>query len=188
MTYYGPTYADTKVGRRTFPSGLVEEKFRRTCRSTHVNSCIPTGSNIFPAPDISYGDNGLATIEWSTYSNLGGFRLQYGTELITISKSFSESVTSDGKTTQYNWTILEIWLSDTVTKSSVINATTNAWGLYFDADCNKVLKERKISGKRISSGATSISISWNTQIIAVTRRNYGALDEAEITVGNVASY
>lgn len=181
-------WVETLVSSQTFPSGLIEKKFRRVCLTSDADQAKTNITGNASQLSVSFSD-GLATIEWVTWES-GAYTgsLRFGSELITVSKSYSEAVTLNGDTTQYDWSILEVWLSDTVTKTTIIPALSSSWALSFSATCGKNLNQRKITGNPKPGAQNTINITWNTQIIAVNRRNFGTLDEADTTVGNVPSY
>lgn len=184
MTWYGENYVEVKTSERTFRSGLIATTWRRTCPSDQVSSALSITGNVFPEPTVSYQD-GLAVVEWTEYdndSNSQGYNTK-GTELINLSKTYTQS--SGGESAQY--TINESWVSETITTTKVINHSTALSGAMSHGitDLGKVMKQRFIFGSVPSGAFTALSIAWAAQVVSVNRRNYGLLDEIDITVGNV---
>ena len=187
MTWYGPNgenYVEVKTSERKFRSGLIATTWRRTCPSDQVSSVASITGNVFPEPNVSYQD-GLAVVEWTQYDNepnSQGYNTK-GTELINLSKTYTQS--SGGESAQY--TINETWVSETITTTKVISHSTALSGALSHgiSDLGKVMKQRFIFGSVPSGAFTALSIAWSLQVVSVNRRNYGVLDEIDITVGNV---
>lgn len=187
MTWYGlngVNYVEVKTSERTFRSGLIATTYRRTCPSDQVSFALSITGNVFPEPTVSYQD-GLAVVEWTEYDNQPnsqGYNTK-GTELINLSKTYTQS--SGGESAQY--TINESWVSETITNTKVISHSTALSGALSHAisDLGKVMKQRFIFGSVPSGAITQIPIAWAVQVVSVNRRNYGLLDEIDITVGNV---
>ena len=177
MTWYGPEFVEIKLSERTFRSGLIESTWRRTCQADQVTSALSVTGNVFPEPSVRYED-GLAIIEWTEYDSGGsqGFASK-GVELLNLSKTFVDGDVS--------WTVREIWLSETIATTKVYPAKTDASTLFGTGLGSKTMQQRVISGSPVNGGATSLAISWASSTISIQRRNFGAFDEIEITVGNV---
>ena len=194
MTWYGHEFVEVKLSERAFRSGLIESTWRRTCQADKVSAALNVSSNVFPEPSVRYED-GLAVVEWTAYdtNNSQGFATK-GVEIINLSKSFEDSVWNrvdypDGTwrytKTEYRWTITEVWFSDTLTTTKVVPFSAASSSFTPSGSPSKSLKQRFVVGTRNPSSNDSLTINWTTQVIAVNRRNYGTLDEVEITVGNV---
>jgi len=194
MIWYGPPFVEVQTAERTFRSGLIESSWRRTCQADQVQSALSVSGNVFPEPSVRY-ENGLAVVEWTEYdkNNSQGFTTK-GVEIINLSKSFEDSVWTrvdytDGtwryNKTEYRWTITEVWFSDTITTTKVVDSSASSSSFTPSGSPSKSLKQRFVVGNRNPVSPTSLTITWTTQVVGVNRRNYGQLDEVEITVGNV---
>ena len=180
MTWIGPNYVEVQTAERVFRSGLIESSWRRTCQANKVSFALSVSGNVFPEPSVRYED-GLAVVEWTEYDtkNSAGFATK-GIELMTLSKTFTGLNANSDEVT---WTITEIWLSETITTTRVYGSSTDASTLFGTGLGSKSMQQRVISGT--PAGATELSISWASSTIGIQRRNFGLLDEIEITVGNV---
>lgn len=190
MTWIGPNYVEVQTAERVFRSGLIESSWRRTCQADQVSAALSVSSNSFPEPSVRYED-GLAVVEWTEYDkkNSTGFQTK-GAELINLSKSYESTQTTSGSggsqiTQTYRWTVTEIWISDTITTTKVINASESSATLNASGSTAKTMIKRIILGNPAPSSGGALQISWSSQVVSVNRRNYGLLDEVEITVGNV---
>lgn len=149
---------------------------------------ILAGENgsVFPDPQIRTTDMGLLEMAFDAYSDTGAATGVFGSEVLNLSKAFEATITqSIGNNPPapiaYNWTITEIWLADSYTERKVISATLGS--VFLQAapkDLGKRMLKRLVTGKRPSSGASSLSIGWQSQVTSVTRRNFGAFDEVDI--------
>ena len=154
---------------------------------------------LFPEPQIRTTDMGLLEMSFDAYDNLGTPSQVKGSLLVKLSKTFTGFVTAqfdagNGPVTYYrpnSWTVNESWFVDTVTIFQVIAATANSGAIPTPSlTLSKTLKSRTVFGVVGGSapwgsnnvpGATELNITWTTVIADVSRRNFGNLDEADVT-------
>lgn len=154
---------------------------------------------LFPDPQIRTTDMGLLEMSFDAYDNTGIPSQVKGSLLVKLSKTFTGFVTAQfdagsGPITYYrpnSWTVNESWFVDTVTIFQVIAATASSGAIATPSlTLSKALKSRTIFGVAGGSapwgsnnvpGATELSITWTTVIADVSRRNFGNLDEADVT-------
>ena len=157
---------------------------------------------IYPdEPPSRTTDMGLLEMSFATYADTGASTSTKGVILVTLSKSFktyhpASFVLPDGTVVPYrkssSFTIFETWLLDTVTFHGAIPATFSSVSISIPtATISKSMKKRKIEGTpgETSGGSASptvLSIQWDNEITNITRRNFGSLDEVDITVSAVA--
>jgi hypothetical protein len=142
--------------------------------------------SVFPDPQIRTTDMGLMEMSFDAYRDTGASTGVFGTEVLNLSKAFETTITqavgnNPPAPIPYNWTITEIWIADAFTESKVLAATLGSVFLSANsASLGKRMLKRVVTGKRPSGGASSLSITWASQVSSVTRRNYGSFDEVDI--------
>jgi len=142
--------------------------------------------SVFPDPQVRTTDMGLLEMSFDAYTDTGATLGVFGTEVLNLSKSFESTITqavgnNPPAPITYNWTITEIWMADSFTERKVLAATLGSVFLTVSQNSlNKRMLKRITTGKRPSSGANSLSITWATQVSSVTRRNFGSFDEVDI--------
>jgi len=142
--------------------------------------------SVFPDPQVRTTDMGLLEMSFDAYIDTGATLGVFGTEVLNLSKSFESTITqavgnNPPAPITYNWTITEIWIADSFTERKVLAATLGSVFLTVSQNSlNKRMLKRITTGKRPSSGANSLSITWATQVSSVTRRNFGSFDEVDI--------
>jgi hypothetical protein len=142
--------------------------------------------SVFPDPQVRTTDMGLLEMSFDSYTDTGVTSGVFGTEVLNLLKSFESTITqavgnNPPAPITYNWTVTEIWLADSFTERKVLAATLGSVFLTVSQNLlNKRMLKRVITGKRPSGGASSLSITWATQVSSVTRRNFGSFDEVDI--------
>jgi hypothetical protein len=147
--------------------------------------------SVFPDPQVRTTDMGLLEMSFDAYTDTGVTSGVFGTEVLNLSKSFESTITQavgNNPPITYNWTITEIWLADSFTERKVLAATLGSVFLAVSQNTlNKKMIKRVIAGKRANGGAVSLSITWQTQVSSVTRRNFGSFDEVDIVTSLAAT-
>jgi hypothetical protein len=146
---------------------------------------------LFPDPQVRTSDTGLLEMTFDAYEDTGRSSGVLGSEIINLSKSFETTVIQAvmnqdvGNNTPalipYNWTITEIWVADSHVQFSVLLATLGS--VFLNASpvtLQRRMLKRVITGKRPSGGASSLQITWASNVSSVTRRNFGSFDEVDI--------
>ena len=150
---------------------------------------IANGSgSVFPDPQVRTTDMGLLEMVFDAYSNTGPTTGVFGTEVLNLSKSFEASImqavgNDPPAPISYNWTITEIWITDSYTEKKVLSASLGSVSLAPQTiSLGKRLLKRRSSGMLPSGGVVSmdLSITWFSQVTSVTRRNFGDFDEVDI--------
>jgi hypothetical protein len=142
--------------------------------------------SVFPDPQVRTTDMGLLEMSFDAYTDTGVTSGIFGTEVLNLSKSFESTITqavgnNPPAPITYNWTVTEIWIADSFTERKVLAATLGSVFLTVSQNSlNKRMLKRITTGKRPSGGASSLSITWATQVSNVTRRNFGSFDEVDI--------
>lgn len=140
---------------------------------------------LFPEPQIRTTDMGLLEMSFDAYAATGTSSQVRGILLVKVSKTFTGTITSQGGITSIrptSWTVNESWFVDTITIFQVIAATINSGAITTPPlILSKTLKRRDILGAVGDGGATSLNLNWTTIIADVSRRNFGDLDEADVT-------
>ena len=142
--------------------------------------------SVFPDPQVRTTDMGLLEMSFDAYRDTGASTGVFGTEVLNLSKAFETTITqavgnNPPAPIPYNWTITEIWVADSFTESKVLASTLGSVFLSASsASLGKRMLKRIVTGKRPSSGASSLSLTWTSQVSSVTRRNFGAFDEVDI--------
>lgn len=141
---------------------------------------------IFPDPQIRTTDMGLLEMSFDAYTDTGTTSQVRGSLLVKVSKTFTGTITSDSggiiSISPTSWTINESWFVDTITILQVIPATASSGAITTPSvTLSKVLKRRDIFGAVGNGGATSLNLTWTTVIDDVSRRNFGDMDEADVT-------
>jgi hypothetical protein len=142
--------------------------------------------SVFPDPQVRTTDMGLLEMSFDAYTDTGSTSGVFGTEVLNLSKSFESTITqavgnNPPAPITYNWTITEIWIADSFTERKVLAATLGSVFLTVSQNSlNKRMLKRITTGKRPSGGASSLPITWATQVSSVTRRNFGSFDEVDI--------
>jgi hypothetical protein len=141
---------------------------------------------LFPAPQVRTSDTGLLEMTFDAYEDTGSATGVRGSEIINLSKSFETTVTqavgnNPPAPIPYNWTITEIWIADSHVQFSVLLATSGSVFLNpSPVTLQRRMLKRVLTGKRPSSGASSLQITWASNVSSVTRRNFGSFDEVDI--------
>jgi hypothetical protein len=149
-------------------------------------SLAEQSGSVFPDPQVRTTDMGLLEMSFDAYTDTGATSGVFGTEVLNLSKSFESTITeavgnNPPAPITYNWTVTEIWIADSFTERKVLAATLGSVFLTVSQNSlNKRMLKRVITGKRPSSGASSLSITWTSQVSSVTRRNFGSFDEVDI--------
>jgi len=170
------------------------------------------GPFIFPGVREVYDVPGFCKFIVSAYGysrKFNEFIETKGFQIVTISKSYTVEVeepdpenppgfitTPDGVqipteggtiTVTYTWTINEKWQVGTSTAYGVMGNT--ATGPYYTGTVpSPKLVSRTISGEVGPDGPSEITISWPTEIVGVSRRNFGTFDEYAVTSSPVPYY
>jgi hypothetical protein len=144
--------------------------------------------SVFPDPQVRTTDMGLLEMSFDAYRDTGASTGVFGTEVLNLSKAFETTITqavgnNPPAPIPYNWTITEIWIADSFTESKVLASTLGSVFLTVSQNSlNKRMLKRVITGKRPigTITASSLSITWTSQVSSVTRRNFGSFDEVDI--------
>jgi hypothetical protein len=190
-----------------FPSGLfrvdqeffVPNKFASQARERFaVNNTLSDGANflghsaarIFPAPKESREVPGFTKFTVSAYGfsrKFTEFIVTKGMQIVAINQSFTQD-NDVQEEPPFNWTISEKWLISTVTTSGVISNGTNIPPRSGVTPPAPTLVNRQISGTLAPGGQTTITVNWQFEIAAITRRNFGFYDEYDLTESLIPYY
>lgn len=149
-------------------------------------SLASDSGSVFPDPQVRTTDTGLLEMVFDAYRDTGPTTGVFGSEVLNLSKSFESTITqavgnNPPAPITYNWTITEIWIADSYTEKKVLSASLGSVFLQpFPRALGQRMLKRVVTGKRPSSGASFLSITWASQVTSVTRRNFGAFDEVDI--------
>ena len=149
--------------------------------------------DVFPDPQVRTTDMGLLEMSFDAYSDTGTTSGAFGTEVLNLSKSFESTVTqavgnNPPAPITHNWTITEIWIADSYAQRKVLAASLGSVFLTVSSFAlNRRMLKRVVTGKRPSVGASSLSITWASQVTSVTRRNFGTFDEVDIVTSLAAT-
>jgi hypothetical protein len=155
--------------------------------------------SVFPEPAVATTDMGLLEMAFDAYRDSGVRSRSLSNEIITLSKSFQQTITFDAPPVpdaetpppkEFNWTIAETYMVDSWIGHSVVSAGTpssqiSAFNNGQTISTTPKFLKRQITGKKTVDGAESLSISWLPEITSVSRRNFGELDEADVVVSMV---
>jgi hypothetical protein len=142
--------------------------------------------SVFPEPTIRHSENKILEMSFDAYSNTNKSSSVISANIITLSKSFTDSVitTVSGVTDKvdYNWTINETWLTDSITFFSVglSNSSVNN-GVISGGNLSSIRVSKIIQGKKKPGGTSNLTINWVNQVTSIARRNFGAFDEVDTT-------
>lgn len=187
------------ITTRTLQSGLIERSGKIICHQSAVDASIVQlkndFSNIYPDPTIRFRNDGLAEIDWSSYATgTGLFPPNFGTELLTVSKSFSlllpahfNDVTLYDR--QYDWTITEQWLCDVVVEKFTLDVVQTTPSLITPSAL--FLDKKQISQHIVGvlpplpSEITQPPIisAWPIAIRSIDRNNYGEVEAVSVVTG-----
>lgn len=152
--------------------------------------------SIFPAPQIRTTDMGLLEMSFEAYDDMGTPSQVKGSLLVKVSKTFSGYVTATteigGSPVTYtklgSFTVVETWIVDSLTFFRVLSASAGASQIPSPTvTLTKSLKRRDVIGQvgsLIPGGSpqsTTLNITWAQVMADVTRRNFGTLDEVDVT-------
>ena len=149
--------------------------------------------DVFPDPQVRTTDSGLLEMSFDAYRDTGATSGAFGTEMLNLSKSFESTITqavgnNPPAPITYNWTITEIWIADSYAQRKVLAASLGSVFLTVSSFAlNRRMLKRVVTGKRPSGGASSLSITWASQVTSVTRRNFGTFDEVDIVTSLAAT-
>ena len=149
--------------------------------------------SVFPDPQVRTTDMGLLEMSFDAYRDTGAKTGVFGSEVLNLSKSFESTITqavgnNPPAPITYNWTITEIWIADSYVERTVLAALRGSVFLSVaTASLGKRMLNRIVTGKRPSGGASSLSITWASQVTSVTRRNFGTFDEVDIVTSLAAT-
>jgi hypothetical protein len=151
--------------------------------------------SVFPDPQVRTTDMGLLEMSFDAYTDTGATSGVFGTEVLNLSKSFESTITeavgnNPPAPITYNWTVTEIWIADSFTERKVLAATLGSVFLTVSQNSlNKRMLKRVITGKRPigTITASSLTITWTSQVSSVTRRNFGSFDEVDIVTSLAAT-
>jgi hypothetical protein len=151
--------------------------------------------DVFPDPQVRTTDMGLLEMSFDAYRDTGATSGVFGTEVLNLSKAFETTITqavgnNPPAPITYNWTITEIWIADSYTERKVLAASLgSAFLLPFPRLLGKRMLERVQTGKRPVGvvASSALSITWDSQVTSVTRRNFGTFDEVDIVTSLAAT-
>jgi hypothetical protein len=147
-------------------------------------------ARIFPAPRESYEIPGFCKLSVSAYDKVrveAGFLFTLGKQIVTIQQSFTEAAEEEDQE-DFQWTIIEKWLVDTVTTTSVIESASTDIGASVPILLRENLVNRRILGRVSEGGTRVIDVTWQEEFTAVSRRNFGAWHEVDVTKSKIPIY
>lgn len=138
--------------------------------------------SIFPDITTQTTDTGLIQVTFEAYQNNDSPTSVIGSLALTLTKSFNGTYTPNGRPIETTWTVIESWVVDTFTIFKAAPASANSFsiesGLPF---LNRKRTQNRTIGRIGSGGRTELSITWLTEISNISRRNFGDIDETDIT-------
>jgi len=196
MVYLSSSKVGVEQGitTRTLQSGLIERSGKIICHQSEVDGSIVQlkndFSNIYPDPTIRFRNDGLAEIDWSSYATASGsIPPNFGSELLTLSKSFSGTyptvVGGTSTPVQYDWTMTQQWLCDVVVEKFTLDLVQTSPSLITTSAL--FLDKKQISQSIIGVvpvGSSSImNILWPKGIRSIDRNNYGEVEAVSVVTG-----
>jgi hypothetical protein len=151
----------------------------------------------FPDPQTRTTDIGLMEMTFDAYRDTGKGSQVRGSLLVKVSKTFStiEEVTIEIGGVEVtglkvgSFSVVESWVVDTITFFRVVSASAGSSQIPTpSATLTRSFKRRDIIGQvgpAVPGGAdqsTTLNISWTQVLADVTRRNFGELDEVDVTL------
>lgn len=145
--------------------------------------------SVFPDVSTRTMDTGLVEVSFDAYQAAGSPTTLRGSLVVTLSKSFEGTYTnSAGAVAATTWTVVETWLVDTVTTFTTVDSKATSGTVSVSSPAlSRSLKKRNILGRVGSGGAGSLTIAWTPDLTDVTRRNFGDIDEADVTYSLTAT-
>jgi hypothetical protein len=149
--------------------------------------------SVFPEPQIRTTDARLLEMSFDAYSGTGKDSRLLGSRLVKVSKTLSGFATATSNSGQQYYiitscTVVETWVVDTITIFSVISAEAGASQIPNPTvTLTNSLKRRDVIGQVGSTSlngppqSTTLNITWTQVLADVTRRNFGDLDEVDVT-------
>lgn len=139
--------------------------------------------SLFPDPQIRSTDMGLLEMLFDAYDDLGSSSGVFGTDVTNLSKSFEQTTQAvgDNPPEPYNWTVTEIWLTDSYTEFKTIPASSGSIFLQpATVELHSRMIKRLVSGVLPTNGTQQLTINWSSSVASISRRNFGPLDEIDI--------
>lgn len=152
--------------------------------------------SVFPDITTRTSDLGLVEVSFDAYQTNGSPTTLRGSLLVTLSKSFEGYIVSTNEGVQSAvptaWTIVETWLVDTHTTFTTVKATATSAAIKATfPTLSQSMKRRSIIGRvgnaGPSSGTNQLSLTWEVTLTDFTRRNFGDIDEVDITYAPTAT-
>lgn len=143
---------------------------------------------VFPDPQVRRTDMGLLEMSFDAYIDTGARSGVFGAEVLNLSKSFNVIVEQGASESglpalQYNYTVTEVWLTDSYTERKVLSATLGSAAFpSITIPLGRKRLKRFITGTTPNqvSYTSELTITWTNQVSSVTRRNFGTFDEVDI--------
>ena len=136
--------------------------------------------SVFPDPQVRTTDMGLLEMSFDAYRDTGAKTGVFSSEVLNFSKTFQPTVAS---VSSPPWTITEVWITDSYVERKVFPANVTSWFIQpATFTLYSKMLSRSITGGRPSyaNDATTLTLTWATQVSSVTRRNFGTFDEVDI--------
>lgn len=148
--------------------------------------------SVYPDVTTRTTDMGLVEVTFDAYQTNGSPTTMRGTLLVTLSKTFEGSYTTEisGVTVGLptTWTVVETWLVDTFTTFTTVKATATSSSIKASfPSLSQSLKRRTRVGRVGNGGSTTLDLTWETSLTDLTRRNFGDIDEVDITYAQTAT-
>jgi hypothetical protein len=152
-------------------------------------SLAETFGSVFPDVSTRTNETGLVEVSFDAYEAVGASTTRRGTLAVTLSKTFSGTYTTAGNSTaETAWTITELWLVDTLTTFTTVLATASSSAISGTTTAlSRSFKKRTVLGRVGSGGPYGLSLTWATVISDLNRRNFGDIDEVDITYSQTAT-
>lgn len=139
--------------------------------------------SVFPDMTTRTTDMGLVEVTFEAYQATGIPTSVRGSLALTLTKSYTGTYTTAGNSTaETTWTVIENWIVDTYTTFTTLAASSGSNAITSTVPLlNKSMKRRRTIGRVGSGGASALTISWLTELASVSRRNFGDIDEIDLT-------
>jgi hypothetical protein len=113
-------------------------------------------------------------------------------QFVEVSKSFTLVVPAEEEEEEpitYNWTTIERWSVDVITRLSVAPSQTPSLNLPRPTtEPKEVFLGRKVTGRVAPGVSDAIEISWELRTVSISRRPFGRYAESEVTVTLIPNY
>lgn len=165
-------------------NGLMKTSGTIICRpgqESEAYSMAQEYGSVFPDIATQKTETGLIQVTFDAYQEKGAPTSAFGSLALTLSKSFTGPISSNA-TSETTWSVIETWVVDTFTVFRTSPSSANSFSIGTGMPLlNRSMKQRRTIGRVGSGGSGSLNISWLTELSTISRRNFGYIDEIDLT-------